>query len=441
MISYLDFEAINLKDADVRAEAFLNLQQTIPSNTFNKMAISKIDIDVGDNFYFQRVPLENPQSFYDDADGDFFPEYATAADPTVGLVDDDNNLFNQTNGWFQTKYKMIISYLDGSNHIKLEEFPILFKSDEIKFNYSSIGKKLTDTPGDYIYDNFNDYFISYNPNNILNSFNTCIRIILCDRLNISDLQYAYLLPKFHTDDKKLFVDNLSFGYNNDLQNKNPTLPLQVEWPEQVDPNNFTYPGSHTNKLFAIGFNKIVNGLLYHGLETKYYSPDDLVALDANFTTTEEYYFLKLEQILNVALSIPENATTPTAYYNISTQYVNEFYDLGDIKLIVIKGNLPVLPLYCIIKNKDYLLSAKQEGSLDTMAQNVLFKLSINNNTLCPTRFIFQQPSITNNYSSLIGGLNNTNYQINIEYIDKYNNSYDALLSYGDKIYVQLAAFN
>lgn len=441
MITYLDFENINLKDEDIRAEAFLNLQQTIPSNTYNKISISKIDIDVGDNFYFQRVPLENPQIFYDNADGKFFPEYGTLADPSVGLVDDENKLFNQSNGWFQTKYKMIISYLDTNNNIKLEEFPLLFKSDEIKFNYSNIGKKLTDTPGEYIYDNFNDYFISYNPNNVLNSINTCIRIILTDRLNITNPQYSQLLPKFHTDDKKLYVDNFSFGLNNDLQPYNTSEPLQVEWPEQVD-SPFVYPGSHTTQpLFCIGFNKIVNGLLYHGLETKYYSPSDLNDLDNNFNTNEDFYFLKLEQILNVALSVPDNTDPVNVKYNISTQYVNEFYDLGDIKAILLKGNLSVMPLYCMVKNKDYILSSKQENTLDTMAQHVLFKLSINNNTLCPTRFIFQQPSITNNYSSLIGGLNNTNYKINIEYIDKFNNSYDMLLSYGDKMYVQLCAFS
>lgn len=431
---YLDFENINIDKEDRRAEAYLNLQQTIPTNNYNKVSIAKIIMDVSQSsFYFCRVPLKNPQYIYDTNSS--IPEYS-------GITDDQGNKFNQENGYYQLDYTIIISYLDSNNNIKLEEFPLLFKSDEVKFNYNEIGLKSTSTPNLYYVDNFNKYFISHSPNNLLSSINNCIRYILTNRLNTSsDVQYNHLLPKFYTDDKKLIVNNFSFGLNNDLQDKFPsTLPLQVEEPEQVDPNNFTYPGSHSsNPLFCIGFNKLFKNIFYHSLVSKEYTSDDLKTIDNNFTGTESYYFLKLNQILDVSLSIPDT-TDNTKYYNISTQYVNEFYDFQDLQVIEICGDLPVKPLYRISKNKDFVLSMNNENKMDTMAQNVLFKLSISANSLAPTQFQFQQPSITNNYSTMTN-LNNTNYHIYVNFIDKYGNVYDATLSYGQRLFVSLCAFN
>lgn len=427
---YLDFENINTNTEDIRAEAYLNLQQTIPTNNYNKVSIAKIIMDVSDSsFYFCRVPLQNPQYIY--SSNQDIPEYA-------GILDDDNNKFNQANGYYITNYKIVLSYYDGSN-IKIEEFPLLFKSDETKFNYNDIGLKTTGTPNLYYVDNFNKYFISHSPNNLLSSFNNCIRYILTAKLNINNAQYEHLLPKFYTDDKKLIVNNLSFGLNNDLQPDNQTEPLQVEEPEQVDSQNFTYPGNHSNALFCIGFNKLFKNIFYHSLVSKEYTSEDLKNIDSNFSSDDNYYFLKLNQILDVALSIPD-ATTPTTKYNISSQYVNEFYDFQDIQVIEICGDLPVKPLYRISKTKDYVLSMNNENKMDTMAQNVLFKLSISANSLAPTQFQFQQPSITNNYSTMIN-LNNTNYHIFVNYIDRYGNVYDATLSYGQRLFVSLCAFN
>ena len=432
MNTYLDFELVNLTNKDVPAECFLNLQSTIPPNTYNKISISRLDVDVGSAFYFMRVPLVAPQTFYDVNNS--FPEYA-------GIVDDEGNKFNQENGYFKTEYSIILSYLDNNNNIKLEEFPILFKSDEVKFNYDNIEKKQSDTPGDYIYNNFNNYFCSYNANNVLNSINQCIKYIISDRLNITNVQYQQLLPKFRAENinNRLCIDYLSFGLNNDLQEDNTVEPLQVEYPEQT--KNFTYPGSHSSqKLFAFGVNRILNGLLYHSLVSKEYDSKDLNNLDNNFNTNETFYFLKLEQILEVSLSIPD-VSTPTIKYNISTQYQSEFGDQTDNKLILLTGSLPMNMLYCMIKNKDYVLNKKQDNNLDTQTQNVLWKLSINNNNLSPQRFIYSNPNICNNYSTLIGTLNNTNYNLKLQIVDKYNNITDLLLSPYDKIYVQLCAFS
>ena len=151
--------------------------------------------------------------------------------------------------------------------------------------------------------------------------------------------------------------------------------------------------------------------------------------------------MKLDQILDIAYSIPEVSNSPTVFYNISSQYVNEFYDMGDIKLIVLRGNLPVPPLYSIRKNQDFILTNTKNTLYSDQEPDVLFKLSINNNTLVPTRFIYQQPNIQGNYSSCIGRINGNYYYISIEFVDKYNNAYDALLSYGDKVFVQLCCFN
>lgn len=90
--------------------------------------------------------------------------------------------------------------------------------------------------------------------------------------------------------------------------------------------------------------------------------------------------------------------------------------------------------------KDYLLDNNNSKESDVQS-DIMFKMSINNNTLVPTRFIFSQPSITNNYSSLVGGLNNTNYYVHISYIDKYGNNYDCMLSQGDKLFLSVACFD
>ncbi len=426
-ITYLDFEHINTDNTkDINCEANLNLQTSLPINSYNKISICKIDLDVGNNFYFCRVPLQQPQKY----ESTSFIKY-------YGLSDDDGNSFCQANGWFLTLFKMVIIYKDASNNTCAEEVPLLYKSSEVDFNYDSINKReIGAGSGNYEYDNYNEYFISYSANNMLSSFNQCIKKIISYHLGITDNQVIELMPKFHTDDKRLIIDNFSYGNNNDMQPDNNVI-LQVQTPEEV--NTGTYPGHTTpGKIFAIGFNNIANNLFYHGLVSKKYKK----GYNTNLSTplTEDYYFLKLDQILETSLTIPD-VDTPATKYNITSQYVNEFYDLGDIKMIIIKGNLPVAPLYSLRKTKDFILSSTDYFHISDVAENVLFKLSINNNTLCPTRFIFQQPSITNNYSSCIGGLNGTNYFVNIEYLDKYNNSYPALLSYGDKLFIQLAVFN
>lgn len=425
-IIYLDFENINTDNTkDIKCEAVLNLQTSIPINNFNKISISKIDIDCGQNYYFCRVPLVSEQTYYDNNSS--FPEY-------TGLTDDNGNKFSQGNGWFETLFKFCIYYKSGGS-LNCYEFPLLYKSSEVDFNYNSIGKREI-TTGIYEYDNFDEYFISYNANNMLSSFNECIKYVIKDKLNISSSQIVELLPKFHTDDKKLIIDNFSFGNNNDLQPDNNAI-LQVQYPEEV--NGGTYPGHTTpGPIFAIGFNNVANNLLFHGLVSKKYKIG--YTLNSSTPLTEDYYFLKLDQILETSLSIPDTST-PTTKYNITSQYVNEFYDLSDIKMLVIKSSsLPVIPLYSIRKNKKFSLITNPSDISD-VSEGVLFKLSINNNTLTPTRFIYSQNGLTTNYSSIIGGLNGTNYNVSVEYLDKYNNSYPALLSYGDKLFIQLAVFN
>lgn len=425
-ITYLDFEHINLKEENVKAEAIINLSRNIPKNNYSKCAISKLDLDVGDNWYFQRVPLKQPQTYKNSS------TYISGYD----MKDSSNNyIYNNDNGYFQTKYSFCVVKKSGGSLV-YTEYPILYKSSEVNYN-NNIPFKTTSTPGDYIYDNFNEYFISYNANNLLSSINECIRVILTKEFNLSNNQYINLLPQFYTDDKKLTYSYFSYSSTNDMQDKFPSsLPLMVSYPQEVDAG--LYPNHSTPTLFCIGFNKLSNNLLYHGLVSKKY---DTTSTGLN----NDYYFLKLDQTLEVALSIPDlnNNGTDDKYYNISSQYVNEFYDMGDIKVLTIQGSLPVAPLFTITKMKDYLLDNNNNNNKESDVQSdIMFKMSINNNNLVPSRFIYSNPSITNNYSSLIGGLNSSNtYYIHICYIDKYGNNYDMNLSQGDKIFLSVACFD
>lgn len=425
-ITYLDFERINTdENRDIKCEASINLKTSIPINSYNKISISKIDLDVGNNYYFMRVPLKQPQTYKDN----------TSYIGNYDMKDSNNNyIFNHDKGYFETIFKFVI-YYDKNGSFTAEEFPVLYKSDEVDFNYSLINKREI-TTGNFEYDNFNEYFISYNANNFLSSLNECLKYVISNRLGITDKQIINLMPLFHTDDKKLIINNFSYGPENDMQEDNNVI-LQVQYPEEV--NNGVYPAHTTpGPMFCIGLNKVGNNLLYHGLVSKKYNKG--YTLNSSTALTEEYYFLKLDQILDIAYSIP-SVSNSTDKYNISSQYVNEFYDMGDIKLIVIRGNLPVPPLYSIRKNRDFILTNAKTTLYSDQEPDVLFKLSINNNTLVPTRFIYQQPNIQGNFSSCIGGINGNYYYISVEYVDKYNNSIESLLSYGDKVFVQLCCFN
>lgn len=420
-ITYLDFEHINLKEKNVKAEAIINLSRNIPKNNYSKCAISKLDIDVGDNWYFQRVPLNQPQIYKNSS------TYIGAYNMKDG---NGNYIYNHDNGYFETKYKFSIFFKLPGGSLVFYEYPILYKSSEVQYT-NNIPYKTTSNPGEYIYDNFNEYFISYNANNFLSSINECIRVIFNKLFTPNNNQYINLLPQFYTDDTKLTYSYFSYSGNNNMQKDFPSsLPLLVSNPSDV--NNGNYPNHPNTILFCIGFNKLVKNLLFHGLVTK-----------KQMIGNTDYYFLKLDQTLEVALSIPDinNTGTNDKYYNISSQYVNEFYDMGDIKLLTIQGSLPVAPLYTITKMKDYILDSNDNNKESDVQSDIMFKMSINNNTLVPTRFIFSQPSITNNFSSLIGGLNNTNYYVHICYVDKYGNNYDCMLSQGDKLFLSVACFD
>lgn len=410
-ITYLDFEHINNKDTDEICKADLNLSTTIPYNNYNKLSISKVDIDV-DNFYFMRVLLDKQP----EDDDTVFEKY-------TGLRDKDGNVFSNKYGWFLTKYKFVIKCKTSSSSQSItKECPVLFKSNEIQFNIDKIPFNKNESDNTRTYDNFNEYFCSYSPNNFLSSLNECIRVQLKNALNLTDNQVINLLPKFHTNDKQLLVDNFTYGVGQELQNQD--LIKQFQFPEEVE----NYSGN--TKCFCFGLNKDLNNLLYHSLTTKKYYKSS--------TYPEDYYFLELNQILNTSLSIPKNNSS-TEYFNITTQYVNEFYDMGDIKVILIKSNLPVAPLYQNVKKPNYILDSNENDTYD-INDGVIFKMSINNNTLAPTRFIFSQPSITNNFSSL-AGLNMTHYDITVFYYDKYGFSYPLTLTKGSKMYLQLACFS
>ena len=276
-ITYLDFERINTdENKDIKCEASINLKTSIPINSYNKMSISKIDLDVGDNFYFMRVPLKQPQEYKDNT------KYIGNYD----MKDSNNNyIFNHDNGYFETIFKFVLYYKDSNNVFTCEEFPILYKSDEVDFNYSLI-KKREITTGFYEYDNFDEYFISYNANNFLSSLNECLKYVISNRLGITDNQIINLMPLFHTDDKKLIIQNFSYGPENDMQDKNNDI-LQCQTPQEI--NNGIYPGHSTpGPMFCFGLNKTANNLLYHGLVSKKYNKG--FTLNSSTPLSEDYYF-------------------------------------------------------------------------------------------------------------------------------------------------------
>lgn len=425
-ILYLDFERYNDTKNNIKSEAILNFSTSIKQNNYSKIALTKLDIDVN-NLFCMHVPLLEPQEYKDN----------TSYIKNYDMVDSNGDyIFNQDNGWFETIFSFVLCYKDGNNNFVSEEFPFLYKSEETDFNYNSIGKRET-TTGFYEYDNFNEYFVCSTPFNFLNSLNVSLKYAISDRLGITDKQIKELMPNFTTDNTRLIINNFSYGNNNDMQPDNNDI-LQVQYPEEVDDGNYeghTTPGP----MFCFGINKEARDLLYHSLVNKKYSKDNPIFPSPGLT--QEYYFLKLDQLLETSLTIP-SVSAPTTKYNITAQYQEEAYDsLLDIKTIVIKSqNIPMPPLFQNKKTKDFLLSNNNNSNVNYYSQDTLFKLCPNWNSLYPRRLIFNNNAITNNFSALYG-LNQQQYSLNVEFIDKYNNSYEATLGSGQKLYAQIAVFN
>lgn len=426
-ILYLDFEKVNNSKDDILCQAELNLTTSIPYNTYNKISLCKMDIDTN-NLYCCRANLLQPQQLTDDT------QYIAPYD-----MKDSNNkyIFNTHNGWYKTIFKFVLIYKNGGSLVA-EEFPFLYKSEEMDYDQNKIPVRET-SPGYYEIDNFNDYFLCKHPFNLLNSFNICLKYAISDRLGITDQQIIELMPKFSTNDTDLVLNNFSYGPENNEQPYNNDI-LQVQYPEEVD--NGTYPGSNHSTpgpMFCFGLNKPASELLYAGsLVSKKYAKDNAIFPSP---LSEDYSFLKLDLVMETSLIIPSVSNASTKY-NITSQYQKEFYDnILDIKSIVVRSNnIPMPPLFQNKKEKDFLLTSNNNQNLNYYSQDTLFKLSPNWNTLHPRRLIYNNMSITNNYNSLYG-LNNTSYNLSIEFIDKFNNSFQAKLGNGQKFYAQLAVFS
>ena len=424
-IYYLDFENNNFNpDLEINGIATLNLNQEIPPNQFDKCCITKLDLDASSNWYFMRVPLQPEQPYYDN----------TSYIPGYDMKDANNNyIYNNDNGYFITIFKFCLCYLDSNNNLKIEEFPIIFKSPEVEYN-KQISYKLASNGTDIIWDNFNNYFECKTADAFLSNVNNCIKEIINKKITGLSNQILSLLPKFFTkNNQSLSINFFSYGKNSDLQPDNNDI-LQVEYPEEVQSN--TYVG-HTSPgpLFAIGLNKSLSNLLYDKLVVKEYKKDGPML--SQFNISENYYFLQLELILQSSICIDE--VGGSSKYNISEQLQLDFYDKGDLKLITIKSsNISIPPLYANTKKKDYLL-INDDISYDVQ-NSVIFKMSINNNQIIPGRFIYSNSNISGNYSWLKGGINATSLSLSFELVDKYNHSYLFKMPYLSKIYAQIACF-
>ena len=63
-ILYLDFERYNDTKQNIKSEAILNFSNSIKQNQYQKIALTKLDVDVN-NLYCLRCPLLQPQEYKD----------------------------------------------------------------------------------------------------------------------------------------------------------------------------------------------------------------------------------------------------------------------------------------------------------------------------------------------------------------------------------------
>lgn len=376
---YFDFDGYNSTNTKQLAIANLSLSKNITNPIYNKIALSKLNIDFDDAF-FCHVPLKENQAVVSG---------------------------KQNNGYFETIYS-IYYYTKISGTVKSGVLPVYYKSIE-NTDYSSIA--FEGNASNRTYDNFNDYFKCKNYNNFLKSLNNAIIEALCDS-NYGNLTNTYkpIVPTFFTSGNVLHCNNMSNYQTN-------AVITQKSTPAEVDA---------TDNAFCLGISSTLGKLLYHPF---LYSTITIQG--------EEFVFIDLNTVASSGTFITINSKD----YYITDFLNNDYYEyMSDITEILIHTSMPVATLYKNIKKQSFSLTS-QEISSDIPA-DIMLRLCISHDRETISRLSYSNPSITNNYSEAYPGIGSSNqFRVYVSLVDKYNNIYPLYLLPNRSMYVQLALFN
>lgn len=375
---YFDFDYFNATNSKKLASATLSLSKNITNPIYNKISLSKLNIDFDDAF-FCHVPLKENQA----------------------VVNGKQNA-----GYFETLYS-VYYYTKLSGTVKSGILPVYYKSIEVS-DFNNIA--FDGDASNRTYDNFNDYFKCNNYNNFLKSLNATIVEALCDSNygNLGDT-YKPIIPTFFTSSNVLHSVNMS-NY------QTTAVITQKSTPAEVDASD---------NCFCLGLSANLGKDIYHPFLylTQTISGIDFVFLDLN-TVESSGTFITIES---------------NDYY--ITDFLNHDYFeyMNDITEILIHTNMPVATLFKNIKKPSLTLTSDEISS--DIPADIMMRLCISHDRESISRISYSNTSITNNFSEAYPGIGASNYfKVYISLVDKYNNIYPLYLQPNRSMYVQLALF-
>lgn len=385
---YLDFNKTNSDNNDTTCN--IDIQTQLPTN-FTKLAVTKADLTV--NIPFFTVPLVNPQYHYD-------------------LVNKNYNLYSQDEGYYETPYS--IYYCDyNNNSIRHEERKIYFKNYEFVDN-DKVNSK--DNDNNYkIYDNFNNYFVINHFNSFLKSINENINKLLFDMWHSKE-DADNLQTLFNTDNNNTLNIFMLSNYQTEGTH------ILVDNPEDAQTDN-------TGKKFCLGFNKALYDLLLSPFVYNKYSYNNIEYFSPNNGLVGK------GTIFNISLGENKDYDMIELHNNYYIDYIPTFTS------IVISFNSNVSPLTVNVRNKNFIYNDKNIADTSLSNIPIIQKFQLNRNTEQIYKLVYNNNSITNNYSS-INNLNLQRLTLKIYLQDKYGYLYETKFNNDNEyIYIQLAVFN
>ena len=396
---YIDISKTNTEETDKECRINNYIDGSFDLNEFSNISLVKMDLNLSELRLF-RVILKQPQQFIEG---------------------------KQDKGYYETIYKIKLTFYNANNELKEYEVPIYFYNHELDYKDFNIQKvqELPNQPvakDDFYYvDNFNKYFSVFSMENFNLNVNRSIQEAALNYGLIQDSgnNLIKVLPTFDT------INNTTYFYialnnavlNNDGSGERNSL---VYYNTREEVLNDKKAGA-----YCIGFNYYLN--------TIYYKP--FMTIKQN-----DFYYLNNSPVKSNLERIELITNSKSEIYYIQTLENSQYTEyISDIQSLIITTSIKTNTIYANVRNTKYILYDNDE-KLTNSGLNVFTRLNIDHTTEKTTRIIYSNSNITNNSMSL---LNNTEIQsilIEIYIIDKFGNNEYLTLHLLDTAYIQIAMF-
>lgn len=394
---YIDISKTNTEETDKECRINNYIDGSFNLNEFSNISLVKMDLNLSELRLF-RVILKQPQQFIEG---------------------------KQDKGYYETIYKIKLTFYNSSNELIEKEEPIYFYNNELDYKDFAVSKtqELKDqntATGDYYYvDNFNKYFSVFSMENFNLNVNRSIQEAALNYGLIQDSgnNLIKVLPTFDT------INNTTYFYialNNAVLNNDGERNSLVYYNTREEVLNDKKAGA-----YCIGFNYYLN--------TIYYKP---------FMTIKQnnFYYLNNSPVKSNLERIELITNSKSEIYYIQTLENSQYTEyISDIQSLIITTSIKTNTIYANVRNTKYILYDNDE-KLTNSGLNVFTRLNIDHTAEKTTRIIYSNSNITNNSMSL---LNNTEIQsilIEIYIIDKFGNNEYLTLHPLDTAYIQIAMF-